>query len=184
MKEWIENHRGIAMTAAFAAVRHPDLVGRLVLEDPPWRDAVQTQAAQTAWAANWHTDIVACKEMALEQMVEHTIRTDPGVKKWDKSEFPAWSEAKKRVSLNIVQLLRTPMPGYQDIVARIACPTLLITSDPAQGGIVTPDVAQMVTRINPRIQVVHIADAGHNIRRESFETYIAAVTTFLSGRTT
>lgn len=179
-KPGIIGHSMGAMTAAFAAVRHPDLVGCLVLEDPPWRDAVQPEAERTTWASAWQSDIVARKGMALEQMIEHTTRSNPGVKKWDKSEFSAWSEAKKRVSLNIIELLLKPMPGYQDIVARIACPTLLITADPAQGGIVTPEVARQVATINSRIQVAHIPDAGHNVRRESFQKYITAVTVFLS----
>ncbi len=182
-KPCVMGHSMGAMTAAFAAVRHPDLVGRLVLEDPPWRDAAGTEAERIAWATNWQMDIDARKSMSLEQMVEHATRANPGVAKWDKSEFGPWSEAKKRVSLSIVQLLLKPMPGYQDIVARVACPTLLISADPAQGGIVTPEVARKVTLLNPRIQVVHIPDAGHNIRRESFDAYMAAVTAFLSSYT-
>ena len=182
-KPCVMGHSMGAMTAAFAAVRHPDLVGRLVLEDPPWRDATETEAERTAWATKWQTDIDVRKGMSMEQMVEFSTRTNPGVAMWDKSEFPAWSDAKKWVSLHIVQLLLKPMPGYQDIVARLTCPTLLLTADPARGGIVTPEVARKITLLNPRIQVAHIPDAGHNIRRESFDAYMAAVTAFLSGHT-
>jgi N-formylmaleamate deformylase len=56
----------------------------------------------------------------------------------------------------------------------------MITGDPAKGGIVTAGTARNIAALNPKIKVVHIADAGHNIRRESFAAYLAAVTAFLA----
>jgi pimeloyl-ACP methyl ester carboxylesterase len=177
-KPGILGHSMGAATAAATAALYPQRVGFLVLEDPPWRDASAT-AAGDAVIADYRQRIVDRKTMTTEQMVEYTVRRDPGVSRWDKSEFAPWSEAKHRVSLDVVQLLGGAAPPYQDIVTRIACPTLLIVADPAHGAIVTPQTARAAAAMNPNIRVATIPDTGHNIRRESFEAYISAVSAFL-----
>ena len=71
---------------------------------------------------------------------------------------------------------RTP---WQETFAAITAPTLLIHADPVLGGLVTPELADEATRINPGIRAVQIPDAGHNTRRENFTGYLAAVRGFL-----
>ena len=39
--------------------------------------------------------------------------------------------------------------------------------------------AQKAQELNPLIRVAHIAGVGHNVRREGFPAYMAAVTGFL-----
>lgn len=176
-KPGIVGHSMGAATAALAAARYPQRVGFLVLEDPPWREAGARDFQ--AVLSDYRQRIVDRKGMTVEQMIEYTRRRDPGLARWDESEFAPWSEAKNRVSLNVVELLQGDAPSYRDIAAALACPTLLIAADPAHGGIITAEVARQAAALNPRIDVVTIANTGHNIRRESFEQYVAAVTAFL-----
>lgn len=63
---------------------------------------------------------------------------------------------------------------------RITCPTLLITADPAKGGIITPAVEQEAMRRLPSLTVVNLPGAGHNIRREEFGGFMGAVRAFLA----
>jgi N-formylmaleamate deformylase len=177
-KPGILGHSMGASTASIVAARYPDRVGFLVLEDPPWRDASTAPTLQTV-VSDYRQRIVDRKTMTMEQMIEYTLKRDPGLARWDKSEFAPWSAAKNRVSLNVAELLNGASPPYQEIAAALACPTLLIAADPAHGGIVTPEVTRQAVALNPRIQVATIPDTGHNIRRESFEPYIAAVTAFV-----
>lgn len=177
-KPGILGHSMGARTAAVVAARYPDRVGFLVLEDPPWRDP-STVSDHQATVNDYRQRILDRKTMTMEQMIEYTMKRDPGLARWDRSELAPWSAAKNRVSLNVVELLNGDPPPYQEIAASIVCPTLLIAADPARGGIVTSEVARQAAAINPRIQVATIPDTGHNIRRESFEPYIAAVTSFL-----
>jgi pimeloyl-ACP methyl ester carboxylesterase len=44
---------------------------------------------------------------------------------------------------------------------------------------VTPTLADEAAALNPNVEVVHIPGAGHNVRRENFEAYLAAVRAFL-----
>src|SRR5262245_36607808 len=64
-------------------------------------------------------------------------------------------------------------------VARITCPVLLVTADPARGGIVTPAVAEEARRLGRSVRVVQVPDAGHNVRRDNYAPYRAAVAAFL-----
>jgi N-formylmaleamate deformylase len=68
----------------------------------------------------------------------------------------------------------------QVILARITCPALLIVSDPDRGGIVTPENAFALEPLVPHLEIAHIPEAGHNIRRDQFARYMAVVRTFLS----
>jgi N-formylmaleamate deformylase len=71
--------------------------------------------------------------------------------------------------------------NWRQALPRIASPTLLLTADPERGAIVTPEVAREARELQPLVQVVRIAGAGHSIRREQFEQYLAAVRIFLAG---
>ncbi len=83
-----------------------------------------------------------------------------------------------QVSPNVVGLLST-IRRWQDVVSSITCPTLLITADPNLGAIVTPEIAQTILEVNEDIELIHLAGAGHNIRREQFEPFVEVVTEFL-----
>jgi hypothetical protein len=59
------------------------------------------------------------------------------------------------------------------------CPTLLLGGDARRGGIITEAAEAQITASNSAITARFIGDAGHNIRRESFEDLISAVGVFL-----
>jgi pimeloyl-ACP methyl ester carboxylesterase len=70
--------------------------------------------------------------------------------------------------------------SWREIVPRITCPTLLITADPARGAIVGPEDVSEIERTWSNGRVLHIDEAGHNIRREQYTTYIAAIKSFFN----
>jgi pimeloyl-ACP methyl ester carboxylesterase len=168
-----------AMTVSMLAARHPDLVGYLVMEDPPWTDSPRSPEERATFVANWRVLLEKYKASSLEEMIEQR-RRDLGTDVWPEHELVAWAIAKKELSLSIVQILHEELISYRDIVPHITCPTLLITADPARGAIVTPELARRVCALNPRIQIVNITGAGHNIRRAKSDEYMSAVTAFLS----
>ena len=77
------------------------------------------------------------------------------------------------------------MPDYrspwQESLRAITAPLLLILGEPARGGLVTAEIADEAMGLNPNITTILIPDAGHNIRRENFDGYLAAVRVFLAG---
>jgi len=63
-------------------------------------------------------------------------------------------------------------------LTRLSCPTLLLRAEVSLGGIVG-DEAVAVARSNPRIRIVTVPEADHNIHRGRFEPFMAEVETFL-----
>lgn len=162
-----------ADTAAMAAARHPELIRAVVLEDPPWR-AVPSEQSAASYEA-WREQVIERKRLSKAELIAIGRAQSPT---WDAIEFEAWAEAKQQVSPDIFTWLAGPRTPWQEVVPRIICPALLITADP-QRAIVTPEVAQTFLQLVPQGHSVPIDGAGHNIRREQFERYMEAVTSFL-----
>ena len=101
---------------------------------------------------------------------------------WAEEEFGPWADAKLQVSPKF-GMGGAARPGdqtdWRDLVPRITCPTLLVTADPDRGAIVTPEAAAEAAQLNPRLRVVRLSGAGHNIRREQFEGFLQAARDFL-----
>lgn len=168
-----------AGVAATTAVFYPDLVGGVILEDPPWRaDADEgTPEEQAARAAQWRQEILERQAKTSAAIIAQRKAEQP---KWADEEFPPWAIAKQQVSPEVTQYITAPRTSWREIAPRITCPALLITADVAEGAIVTPAVAAEAGRLLSRGRVVHIAGAGHNIRRDQFAAYMTAVREFLA----
>lgn len=69
---------------------------------------------------------------------------------------------------------------WQETLAGISVPTLLIYGESALGGLISEDVASEAMRINRHIRSIQIKGAGHNIRRENFDRFVSAVREFLN----
>lgn len=169
-----------AINAATLATGYPELVRCAVLEDPPWRDQTESQdqmtpEQMTAWMDEWRADLIAQQQLNIEDIVAAGQKRSP---KWHADEFPAWAEAKQQTYPGVLgkSILRT----WDELVPQIACPTLLVTGDSALGAIVTGGLADKVCATNPRFAYAHIAETGHNIRREGFVPYVQAVQDFFA----
>jgi N-formylmaleamate deformylase len=171
-----------ARTAAVVAAQHPDLVRAILLEDPPWSarivpslDENGENQLQEPSAHPWYKRVAALKAQTSEERIKKARIDNPT---WAAEEQGPWADAKAQFNLDVFRYNKPPIP-WREIVPNILCPILLITSDPEKGAIVTPEVAQEASHLWKDGQIIHIAEAGHNIRREQFERYEDAVTTFL-----
>ncbi len=174
-KPAVIGHSMGASTAAVAAARYPDLIGRLILEDPPWDVRREEHAA---WIEDLRTRIIEQKSKSREALMAQCREQSPT---WDEAELGPWAESKRQLSPHVINGLGEESAPWQEIVAKIACPTLLITADPERGAIVRPETAEKAAEVNPRVKIARIEGAGHSVRREAFETYMAAVRSFLAG---
>jgi len=166
-----------AMTTALMAYERPDLVSRMVLEDPPFRDqAASDNPANAQEMAEWKKRLAAQQQLPTTEIIAAGRVVNPG---WAEEVFPPWADAKKQVSLNVFGYRLGVAEVWQEAAAGLEPPTLLLTGDPALGAIVTPAVASTIAESNPLIQVHNIAGAGHNIRRDRFEEYMQVVRDFL-----
>ena len=174
-----------AATAATAAAHYPDLVGCLVLEDPPWfgpdspwaRGRLDpTPEQRQAQAEQRRQTITARKSQTRDQIIAEGRAQSPT---WHDDEWQPWAESKLQHSANTVSALGAWRTPWTEIVPQIACPTLLVIGDPAHRSIVSPKTAQQAASLNPAITVVQILEAGHSIHREQFEQFTEAATAFL-----
>ena len=168
-----------ASTAATWAAQYPEQVGAVLLEDPPWFDEQRMQGRERTMPTpeKRRAEIMARKAKSREELIASCRQAQP---MWDEIEFGPWADAKRQFSPNLAERHAAPRRPWQEVAAEIAHPTLLISADNSAGALVTPEVAAQAADLNPHIQTVHIAGAGHNIRREQFDRYVQTVTQFLN----
>ncbi|GHJ47761.1 hypothetical protein Cs7R123_51030 [Catellatospora sp. TT07R-123] len=154
-----------AVTACALAADRPDLVRTLVLEDPPpvWEPTVV--AEPPPW-------IVELKALDHAGRVARGRAENPA---WPPTEFDAWSRSKDEFDLRFCALPYEPAVPLADLLARTACPALLLHGDPVRGGLLTgDDVAACVAAGGGRVTARHL-DAGHCVRRDDPAAFLAAV---------
>jgi len=162
-----------ASSVAVLAGHYPHLVKRIVLEDPPWRDSEQPAADRRT---HFQELIARYQTMTRAEIVAYGRENNPT---WDDEALWIWSEGKTLVSPNVTGFISEPAAPWQTVAAKISCPTLLVTGDPAAGAIVSPETAAALAAAQPNIQIAHISGAGHNIRRDQLAAYLEVVSTFL-----
>jgi N-formylmaleamate deformylase len=170
-----------AATALVLAGTHPDIPGAILMEDPPgwWTGWSSTPAARER--------LVAMRERALnlkrktrEELIAGQRVEQPG---WSDAELEPWGDAKQRFSPNVLSVFDEDNGANVDwpaVLSRITCPALLITGDPERGAIVTDGSAAALQALLPQLEVAHIPEAGHNIRRDQFARYLDVIRAFLS----
>jgi N-formylmaleamate deformylase len=154
-------------TADYAGA-YPDRVSMVILEDPVFLPPADP-AATAKRRARFREQVEGFRAMTQAELIAMGKATSPG---WHEDDFPAWAAAKARVDPEAYPAYAR---SWQEAVARISAPTLLIRGEAALGALVTPQIAAEAMAINPQIRTVEIPGAGHNIRRENFTAYLAAV---------
>ncbi len=175
----VGGHSMGAGTTLRLAADYPELISCAILEDPGIRLDDRTPAGAQDPRAVIRKNV----EMAQTEGREAAITRGRGLNPtWSDEEFGPWSEAKARVSRQFLDTLTGGgrMLEWRKLLPRVQGPVLLVTSDPERGGIVTPEGAAEAQRLLPSLEVVRVTGAGHNIRREQFEAFVAAVRSFLT----
>lgn len=176
----ILGHSMGAMTALTLAATHPELVGMLLLEDPPpWWEAAHSNPSPTEeerWAG-MRAWILHMKRQTRDELITTQRTFSPA---WSEAELGPWADAKHRLSLNVINRSPPTDIDWQTLLPHITCPTLLITGDPELGAIVTSENVQTLQKLIPHLKVAHIPGAGHSIRRDQFDRYLSVIRDFLA----
>ncbi len=162
---------GARATAEFAGA-FPGRAWKVILEDPTFLP-VTNPAAAAIRRGKFRRQVEGFQALSDAEIAAKGRATSLG---WHDDEFAAWTAGKRQVDPDAMPDYRTP---WQDAVLRITAPTLLIHGETDRGGIVTPAIVDEAKRINPLVSSVQIPGAGHNIRRENFAVFVAAVGLFL-----
>jgi pimeloyl-ACP methyl ester carboxylesterase len=99
---------------------------------------------------------------------------------WSAEDHDADVPAKEQVSMQVLEFILHHEQTWAQQVTKYQCPVLLIYGNPALGSVIGPDIAAEARRINPLVEPVQIPTAGHSIRRERFDEYVAVVREFLA----
>lgn len=174
----VMGHSMGGMVATAVAGQHPELIRAAIFEDPAWFDESQQPTAELRKqrADEWRQGLEADKALPPDAMIAKRRAADPG---WSDAEFQPWSVAKQQAHLQVLEYIEHAPMDWRALVQAVQKPALLITGDVARGVIISPEQAAEAQSLNAKLSVAHIPGAGHSIRRDNFESYMAAVHTFL-----
>ena len=168
-----------AGTAAAVAARLGDKIRCAVLEDPGWRDADAPfgTVPGAVGSPEWLAVIRTLPTLPPEERRALAEKTNPT---WSEEDRALWIDSRMQFDLSLLDgLRRRPAADWREIARQIACPVLLVTADPGRGAIVSPAAAREAAGLLRAGQVVRVADAGHNVRRDNYAPFRDAVIPFL-----
>jgi pimeloyl-ACP methyl ester carboxylesterase len=189
-----------AKTAAEVAATAPENIRAVILEDPPWRaettEPTRPVARATSsepwpgydqWRASWIAWHVGLRDQTFAERVA-TSRPflPPDATDWPQEELFTHLEAQAQFNLALLDLLPpVPLPSpWRATIASITCPLLLLTSDPARGGSITPEVVEQIATTWHAGEQVAFPGASHFLHHEmgaeAFENFISVVRDFLA----
>jgi len=185
----IGGHSMGAETAMHLAAVHPDLTRGIFLEDPPimlpgekWElaDEKFKDLSGEDMGKMMRQFMLTFKLMPRFIAIRQAKKFNPT---YPEDEVIPWLDSKERLSLNFLNSMtsmnmKTGDPS--EVFRKIAVPVLLFIGDKKKMSIVSREAAQKVASVNPRVQVVHLEGADHNIRRTRFDGYLPALQEFLA----
>ena len=162
-----------AATAATTAALFGDLLGYIILEDPPWFEPEVREMWRHRRGAG------RARQPQPETRDELVAEYKARYPNWHPDDLEPWVDSKMQCR-DRPGRASGPVPPWQETAGMVTCPALLITGDPDLGAIVTPELAEEAVTLMADARVVRIASAGHSIRRHRFEAYMDAVEAFLA----
>lgn len=159
----IVGHSVGGRAAADFAADHPDCVSRLILEDPAF---TPPPADPERRRDRFRAHVAGFRGLTREQVMAQGRAAQPG---WDAADLPDWAEAKLQTD---PEALPMPVRPWQDAVAALRTPTVILHGEAARGSLMTPELLAEIRALNPAVRAHEIPGAGHNTRRENFAVFL------------
>lgn len=159
------------MTAAVVASRNPKRLQGLVLADPTFLTPQRQREVHESDIAAQHRRILnqPKEDFLAEIRIRHSRRS--------RELIELFAQARFQTSIHAFEVLTPPNPDYVQLINTLDIPSLLVIG--GVGAVVSPGVAAELARLNQRLQVVQIAEAGHGIPYDQPEHFSAVVKAFL-----
>ncbi len=158
------------MTAAVVASRRPKSLRGLVLADPTFLSPKVQREVRDSDVADQHRRMLKMSfdEVVAEARARHPHRSG--------EILELLARARLQTSMAAFDVLTPPNPDYTLLVSAIDVPSLLAFGDK---GVVSSVVAEELQRLNPRLQVEQIREAGHGVHLDQPERFAAVIKSFL-----
>lgn len=171
-----------AVTAALAALRRPGMARALLLEDPPLPLLQTPCVAQDAplvevpgWG-DWRRAVLKRCTLGAAQIAELSGEEIGG---WHPVDQQGWCDAQSSVDPRIFEA-RHPMLGpWYESLPELSCPLLLVAGERDRGSMVDSAQAERLVAAMPAAEFHRIPGAGHGVRRDRFDAFVARVDEFL-----
>ncbi len=178
-KPIVMGHSMGASSAAWFGAKYPDMARAIVLEDPgllPRTGRAATAGRAAMNVEQVHARILARNQTSYDDLVKGCVESSP---KWGLEECRIWAPSKRLHHPSNAYRYRTfgERPPMTELFAKIGVPTLILKADADEDKRKKNEEVAAALR-NGRI--VHIDDAGHNVRREEKAALLAALRGFLS----
>lgn len=166
---------GGAISSVIAA-QHPELIDRLILEEPAWLEPHQiahyrAQGATLAEHLRW------CRAHPLEAFTDQQ-RDYPT---WPLNDALSWLQAKTQTDLRFIETgIVAPQVSWREVAKELTVPTLIITSDGDDVLLGENRIADINALGNPNIHCELLPGCRHCVRREKPKEFYALIDTFLS----
>ncbi len=159
------------MTAAVVANRNPRRIRGLILADPCFLTPQRQHEVHESDVATQHLlNLNRSKEDLLaERRCRHHLRSYELIELLVQAGF--------QTSIHAFQVLIPPNPDYMQLIEALDIPSLLVIGD--VDPVVSPGVASELARLNQRLEVAQIAEAGHGVPYDQPERFSAHVKAFL-----
>ena len=159
------------LIAAVVASRNPELLRCLILADPTFLSPKVQREIRDSDVADQHrrTLKMSLDDVVAEARIRHPDRSLDTIERI--------ARARLQTSTGAFDLLTPPNPDYMQVVSAIEVPSLLVIGGSA--GVVSPEVAADLQRLNPRLQVEQIPEAGHGLHYDQPERFAVVVKSFL-----
>lgn len=166
---------GAQLTALFAS-KYPELASRIILEDPVFRFKKISKLKKGLYKFVGRIFISLLLRGSYEKLLKRGRKQNP---KWSDEELQPWAESKilfRKKNPKILLEFLDEAPDWKEVIQKISCPMLLITSDK---GMTSDETARDIVDLSKDCKWIKIEGAGHNIRREQFDLFLQEIQDFL-----
>ena len=165
-----------ARVALTLAATRPELVARIVLEDPP------LNTGSTAWTDqgryDWFAWLRDYKTLTREELIARCHEQSP---RWDDADCVVWAESKLEASPHLWEAGgMTLETDWRAELRAVRCPLLLVHGDTELGSIVDDAHTEEAMSLAAAGRDLRIAESGHSIHRDQAAAFAEAAVAFLA----
>lgn len=187
-KPAVLGHSMGGMTTFALAGLYPDAPGAILVEDGmpfEMRPTTENTGASDGLRAYFtmiegknHEELMAWRRIQSPNWPETDVRTFADAKiRLNPQTIAPFMNKDTGASNARTQASPTDWPA---LLRQIQCPALLITGDVELGAMVSANQAVALQEQVPTLQVAHIANASHDVRRDQGGDFLAVITPFLA----